>query len=78
MRTVHRGLPDAGADDDESDEHANLRKRYWALALKKIKETNGGNGPFSNVGPSKGNWINGLFSLKHGKVHVLFTEIKQL
>lgn len=53
----------AGADDDESDEHANLRKRYWALVLEKIRETNGGNGPFKYVGPSKGNWINGFFGI---------------
>jgi hypothetical protein len=33
------------------------------LALEKIKETNGGNGPFSNVGPSKGNCINGFFGI---------------
>lgn len=40
-----------------------LRKSYWAYALKYIHEAHGENGSFSNVNPSKENWINGFFGV---------------
>lgn len=40
-----------------------LRRRYWAFALPMIKASCGANGPFSNVSPSKDNWINGFFGI---------------
>ena len=55
-------------DENESAEDApgsrqELRRRYWALALPVIREQLGENGPFSNVSPSKENWINGYFGV---------------
>lgn len=40
-----------------------LRRRYWAFALPMIKASCGENGPFSNISPSKDNWINGFFGI---------------
>ncbi len=54
---------DNNADEDELEGRFELRKRYWAFALKSIKEAHGENGSFSNVNPSKDNWINGFFGI---------------
>ncbi len=55
---------------DESEEKENeagtryeLRRRYWAYALEFIHETHG-DGSFSNVNPSKENWISGFFGVQ--------------
>ncbi len=40
-----------------------LRKRYWTYALEYIQKAHSDNGAFSNVHPSKGNWINGFFGI---------------
>ncbi len=48
---------------DEPGSRHELRRRYWALALPGIKEACGADGPFSNVSPSKDNWINGFFGV---------------
>jgi len=56
-------------DDTETDDKElagtmyELRKRYWAYALKRIQEAHGENGSFSNVNPTKENWINGFFGI---------------
>lgn len=38
-----------------------LRKKYWTYALPIIQKAHGMDGSFSNVSPSKDNWINGSF-----------------
>lgn len=48
---------------DEPGSRFELRRRYWTFALPVIKETCGVDGPFSNVNPSKENWINGFFGI---------------
>lgn len=50
---------DEESDDEEGSTNA-LRRKYWTYALNFIKEAHGGNGAFSNVNPSKENWINGF------------------
>ena len=40
-----------------------LRREYWDLALKRIKEAQGPNGAFRNVTTSKEYWINGYFGM---------------
>lgn len=54
-------------DDNEMETITNtryeLRKRYWTYALELIKQAHGENGSFSNVNPSKENWINGYFGI---------------
>ena len=49
------------AEAEEKENRHELRKRYWAYALPEIKKEN--NGPFSNVNPSKDNWVNGFFGI---------------
>ena len=54
-------------DDNESNEEEigtryELRRKYWAYALDFIKEAHD-EGAFSNVNPSKENWINGFFGV---------------
>ena len=39
-----------------------LRRRYWAFALEYIHEMHG-DASFSNVHPSKENWISGFFGV---------------
>ena len=46
---------------EEKESRYELRKRYWAYALPEIKREN--KGPFSNVNPSKDNWVNGFFGI---------------
>ena len=48
---------------DKPGSRHELRRRYWMYALPFIKETHGKNGSFSNVSPSKENWINGFFGI---------------
>lgn len=50
------------ADDAPGSRHE-LRRRYWAFALPMIREQCGENGPFSNIGPSRENWVNGYFGV---------------
>lgn len=54
---------DNNADGEEFEGRFELRKRYWKFALEYIKQTNGENGSFSNVNPSKENWISGFFGI---------------
>ncbi len=58
-------LRDKNEDDNESADGVRheLRKSYWEFALKHIKEAFNEEGPFSNVNPSKDNWINGFFGV---------------
>lgn len=51
-------------DDNESElgTRYEVRRRYWTHALKYIHEVHG-DGSFSNVNPSKENWINGFFGV---------------
>lgn len=51
-------------DDNESElgTRYEVRRRYWTHALKYIHEAHG-DGSFSNVNPSKENWINGFFGV---------------
>lgn len=48
---------------DESGSRHELRRRYWIFALPIIKEAHGKDGSFSNVSPTKENWINGFFGI---------------
>jgi hypothetical protein len=56
-------------DENESDEEElagtryELRKRYWAYALEFIQRAHEMDGAFTNVNPSKSNWINGYFGI---------------
>lgn len=51
------------AAEDEAGTRYELRRKYWTYALDIIKEVNGDNGAFSNVNPSKENWVNGFFGI---------------
>lgn len=48
---------------DEPGSRHELRRRYWTQALPVIKEALGQGGPFSNVSPTRENWINGYFGV---------------
>ena len=48
---------------DEPGSRNELRRRYWTYALPLIKEAHGKDGSFSNVGPTRENWINGFFGI---------------
>ncbi len=49
-------------NEDEIGTRYELRRKYWAYALELIHEAHG-DGSFSNVKPSKGNWISGFFGV---------------
>ncbi|NNJ33365.1 DUF4268 domain-containing protein, partial [Lacrimispora defluvii] len=51
------------ADVELAGTRYELRKRYWAYALEYIQAAHGDKGSFSNVSPSKENWINGFFGI---------------
>lgn len=51
-----------GNAEDEVGTHNELRRRYWAFALEYIHEMHG-DASFSNVHPSKENWISGFFGV---------------
>ena len=51
------------ADSDEPGSRFELRRKYWTYALPVIQEAHGKEGSFSNVNPSRDNWINGFFGL---------------
>lgn len=51
------------APEDTEEPRHTLRRKYWAYALEVIKEAHDPNGTFSNVSPSKENWINGFFGI---------------
>lgn len=48
---------------DEPGSRHELRRRYWTYALPLIKEAHGKDGSFTNVSPSRENWINGFFGV---------------
>jgi len=50
------------SDEAFADTRYSLRRRYWAYALPIIKERHGGQA-FSNVNPTKFNWISGFFGM---------------
>lgn len=54
---------DNESTDDEVGTCYELRRKYWAYALDIIKEAHGKGGPFSNVTPSRENWVNGFFGI---------------
>ena len=54
---------DGEADEDEPGSRFELRRKYWTYALPMIQETHGPEGSFSNVNPSRDNWINGFFGI---------------
>lgn len=58
-------LKDLGEDKTTGDAGTRyeLRRRYWAFALPYIKEAHSDDGAFSNVNPSKENWISGFFGV---------------
>lgn len=49
-------------EDEEGSRYA-LRRKYWTYALEIIKKTHGAEGSFSNVSPSRENWLNGFFGV---------------
>ena len=51
-----------GNAEDEAGTRNELRRRYWAFALEHIHEMHG-DASFSNVHPSKENWISGFFGV---------------
>ena len=48
---------------DEPGSMGELKREYWTYALPIIQEALGADGPFANVNPSSGNWINGYFGM---------------
>ncbi len=54
---------DDTAPADEAGSRHELRRRYWTFALDYIHEAHGNPGSFSNVNPSKENWISGWFGI---------------
>ena len=51
------------ANSDEPGSRYELRRKYWTYALPIIQKAHGENGSFSNVNPSRDNWINGFFGI---------------
>lgn len=57
-------LRDEGeGNEDEPGSRHELRRRFWAYALPIISGAFDHKGPFSNVSPSRENWINGYFGV---------------
>ncbi len=52
-----------GSNADEPGNRYELRRKYWTYALPIIQKANEENRAFSNVSPSRGNWINGFFGI---------------
>jgi hypothetical protein len=52
---------DNEANVDEPGSRYELRRKYWTYALPLIQKAHGIDGAFSNVSPSRDNWINGFF-----------------
>lgn len=50
-------------NEDEVGTRFELRRRYWTYALPIIQKAHGSEGSFSNVNPSRDNWINGFFGI---------------
>lgn len=50
------------SSEEEIGTRYELRRKYWTYALDFIHEAHG-DGSFSNVNPSKDNWINGFFGV---------------
>ena len=48
---------------EEAGTRYELRRKYWAFALEHIKAAHGEKGSFSNVNPSRENWVNGFFGI---------------
>ena len=48
---------------DEPGSRYELRRKYWTYALPIIQKAHGKGGSFSNVNPSRDNWINGFFGV---------------
>ncbi|MCR5202332.1 MAG: DUF4268 domain-containing protein [Lachnospiraceae bacterium] len=57
-----RNENDQDKDKEDIKTRYAIRLEYWGQALPVIKKENGGNS-FSNVNPSKDNWINGFFGI---------------
>ena len=51
------------ASEDEPGSRYELRRKYWTYALPIIQKAHGEDGSFSNVNPSRDNWINGFFGV---------------
>ena len=50
-------------NEDEPGSRYELRRKYWTYALPIIQKAHGEDGSFSNVNPSRDNWINGFFGI---------------
>ena len=50
-------------NEDAPGSRYELRRRFWAYALPVISGAFDHKGPFSNVSPSRENWINGSFGI---------------
>ena len=55
--------------DKETGTRYELRRKYWAYALEKIKEAHEEGNSFNNVNPSKSNWISGFFGISGFKIN---------
>ena len=51
------------ANEDEPGSRYELRRKYWTCALPIIQKAHGEDGSFSNVNPSRDNWLNGSFGI---------------
>lgn len=48
---------------DMGENRFEWREAYWTQALPSIKDAHGGNGPYSNVSPSKNSYVDGFFGI---------------
>lgn len=48
---------------DEPGSRYELRRKYWTYAIPIIQKTHDADGSFSNVSPTRDNWINGFFGI---------------
>ena len=60
--------------DDEPGSRFERRRRYWAYALPYIHTAHGKDGSFSNVNPSKDNWIAGFMGVSGVSINCVANE----
>lgn len=54
---------DSETETDDPGSRYELRRKYWTYAIPVIQKAHGKEGAFSNVSPSRENWINGFFGV---------------
>ena len=62
--TINHDLSETKDQGEKESSIHGLRRKYWDLALKHIKELQGSNSPFKNVYTSKEYWMNGYIGMR--------------